>query len=51
MYSKKLDESEFMKSNTVMAVIRTLYEKSEAERRHSEKVGDLCEKIGIALKS
>ncbi len=49
MYRRKLSESKSMRYKTIEIILRTLHEKSEREKRHSESVSILCEKIGIAM--
>jgi diguanylate cyclase (GGDEF)-like protein/PAS domain S-box-containing protein len=49
MYRRKLSESMSMRYKTVEIILKTLHEKSERERLHSEHVSHFCEKIGMAL--
>lgn len=49
MYRKKMTESQSMRNKTVMIILKTLNEKNERERKHSERVSLICEKIGVAL--
>jgi len=49
MFRKKLVESQSMRHNIVKAIIRTLNEKNEREKRHSEQVSLLAKKIAIGL--
>lgn len=49
MYRRKLSESKSMRYKTIEVILRTLHEKSEREKKHSDSVSLLCEKIGIAL--
>lgn len=49
MYRRKLSESKSMHYKTIDIIIRTLHGKSERERKHSERVGLLCEAIAIAM--
>jgi len=49
MYNRKLFESPITKMKTIKAIINTLYEKDKKEEQHSQKVSELCEKMGEAL--
>lgn len=49
MYRKKLSESLSMRYQMIEVVLKTLYEKNERERFHSERVSDISVKIGEAL--
>lgn len=49
MYRRKLSESKSMRYKTIEVILRTLHEKSEREKKHSESVSELCEKTGIAM--
>ncbi len=46
MYRHKLYESASMRSKTIELIMNTLYEKSNREMRHSNRVSQICEKIG-----
>ncbi len=46
MYQHKLYESPSMRSNTIKTIIKTLYEKLPGEKEHSDRVSQICEKIG-----
>lgn len=48
MYRRKLSESKSMHYRTVEIILKTLREKSERERKHSDRVSSLCEAIGAA---
>lgn len=50
MYRHKLYESASMRSKTIELIMNTLYEKSSREMMHSNRVGQICEKIGIRMK-
>lgn len=50
MYRHKLYESASMRSKTIELIMNTLYEKSNREMRHSNRVGQICEKIGVRMK-
>ncbi|GAB1477401.1 diguanylate cyclase [Bacillota bacterium] len=49
MYRNKLSEGMRMRSETIKAITNALYEKSDQEHRHSERVADFCEMMGKAL--
>jgi diguanylate cyclase (GGDEF)-like protein len=49
MYKKKLLESPSMRSKTVSALISTFNEKNEREKAHSQRVSELCKRLGEAL--
>lgn len=49
MYRRKLIESQSMRSKTVQVIAKTLNERNERERIHSENVSKISRKIGIAL--
>jgi diguanylate cyclase (GGDEF)-like protein/PAS domain S-box-containing protein len=50
MYRRKLSESKSMHYKTIDTILKTLHGKSEREKKHSERVGQLCESIAIAMK-
>lgn len=49
MYRRKLSESKSMHHKTIDTILKTLHGKSEREKNHSERVGELCESIATAL--
>jgi diguanylate cyclase len=49
MYQRKLTEGQSMRNKTVQVILRTLHEKTEGEKYHSERVSQLCMLIGEAL--
>ena len=49
MYRRKLSESKSMHYKTIDIIIKTLHGKSEREKKHSERVGRLCESIATAM--
>lgn len=49
MYRHKLYESASMRSKTIELIMNTLYEKSNREMLHSNRVGQICEKIGTKM--
>ncbi len=50
MYRQKLSESLSMRHSTISMIMKTLYAKNEREQRHSERVAELCERLGAALR-
>lgn len=50
MYRKKLTESQSIRNETIKVILRTLNEKNEREKIHSEKVSLLSKQIGEAMK-
>lgn len=50
MYRRKLSESRSMHYRTIDTILKTLHGKSEREKKHSERVGVLCEAIASAMK-
>ncbi|MGE5678195.1 MAG: HD domain-containing phosphohydrolase [Pseudomonadota bacterium] len=48
MYRRKLSESRSMHYRTIEIILKTLHEKSEREKKHSERVSKLCEALGAA---
>lgn len=50
MYRRKLFESPIMKEKMIKAIINRLYETIPGEKEHSERVCNICEDIGKALK-
>lgn len=49
MYSKKYYNKLSSRSNSINLIMNTLFAKSEREKNHSERVGDICEKIAIQM--
>jgi len=49
MYRHKLSEGISVRNNAIKAILNTLTNKYESERIHSEKVSQLCKKMGEAL--
>lgn len=49
MYRHKLFEGKSYKGATLKLIIKTLYEKYPTEKLHSERVSELCKKLGQAL--
>lgn len=50
MYRHKLSDSSRMRKEIVKEITKTLFDKNELEKRHCERVSQLCEKIGHSLK-
>ena len=49
MYFRKLSEGKSARNQTIRAILKTLTDKYEEERVHSERVGQLCKQMGEAL--
>jgi len=49
MYRNKTLEQESVRSNMINAIITTLHEKNPREERHSNRVSEICQKIGSVL--
>ena len=49
MYRKKLIESQSMRNQTVKAIVKTLNEKNNREKVHSDQVSYLCKLMGEAM--
>ncbi len=49
MYRRKYYHSKSMKSNAIKAIMNILFEKSQREEKHSERVGLMCQAIAIEL--
>jgi diguanylate cyclase (GGDEF)-like protein/PAS domain S-box-containing protein len=49
MYIDKLFEGPAIRSNTITAIINTLHEKNYAEKKHAERVSELCGEIATAI--
>ena len=49
MYKKKLFESQSLRGKTISSIISTLHEKNKREEMHSNRVSELCERMGTAL--
>lgn len=49
MYKHKIIQNEGLRGNIINTIIKTLYEKNPREEEHSQRVGDVAEKIGIAI--
>lgn len=49
MYKRKFTESQSMRSRTVRLIIKTLNERNEREKVHSERVSQICIEIGKAI--
>lgn len=48
MYRTKTLENESVRSNMISTIVKTLHEKNPREEKHSKRVSELCEAIGIA---
>jgi len=49
MYKNKMFESSSMRSKTIEVIMNSLYEKSQRELAHSQRVGNLCHLIATQL--
>jgi len=49
MYRNKLSESSSVRSKTIDLILHSLFEKNDREMQHSQRVGNLCEKIARAM--
>ena len=49
MYKKKLVESPSVRGKTIFTIMAALHEKNPREEQHSQRVSELCEKMGQAL--
>lgn len=49
MYRHKIIQSEGLRGNLINIIVKTLYEKNPREERHSERVGEVAQKIGAAI--
>ena len=49
MYKVKIIQNEGLRGNIINTIIKTLYEKNPREEQHSERVGEVAEKIGTAI--
>ena len=49
MFKNKIIESRSMRSHTIRVIMNTLHEKNPREEAHSNRVGDLCKKMGEAM--
>jgi diguanylate cyclase (GGDEF)-like protein/PAS domain S-box-containing protein len=49
MYRHKLSDSARLRKDIVREITKTLFEKNEREKKHCERVSQLCEKIGLSL--
>jgi diguanylate cyclase (GGDEF)-like protein/PAS domain S-box-containing protein/putative nucleotidyltransferase with HDIG domain len=49
MYKNKIIEGKSMRSRAILSILKTLTDKYKDEKRHSETVAYLCQKMGKAL--
>lgn len=49
MYKHKIIQTEGLRGNLINTIIKTLHEKNPREERHSERVGEVAQKIGAAI--
>ena len=49
MYKHKIINNEGLRGKLINTIIKTLYEKNPREEQHSERVGEVAQKIGVAI--
>ena len=49
MYKHKIIQNKGVRGNIINTIIKTLYEKNPREEEHSQRVGEIAEKIGTAI--
>lgn len=49
MYQHKLFESSRMRGRTIEAIVQSFYKKNNGEEQHSQRVSELCERMGVVL--
>lgn len=49
MYKNKIIQNHGLRGNLINTIINTLHEKNPREERHSDRVGDIAQKIGEAI--
>lgn len=49
MYKHKIINNEGLRGKLINTIIKTLYEKNPREEQHSERVGEVAQKIGAAI--
>ncbi len=49
MYKSKIILNQGLRGNLINTIIKTLHEKNPREERHSERVGEVAQKIGTAI--
>lgn len=49
MYRKKLSESRSTRNRTLNVILHTLYEKNAYEKKHAERVSEMCAMVGTAI--
>lgn len=49
LYKHKIIQNQGLRGDLIKTIIKTLYEKNPREERHSERVGEVAQKIGAAL--
>lgn len=49
MYRRKLSEGSIMRSETIKTVVKTLYQKSQEEQAHGQRVSVKCKAMALAL--
>jgi diguanylate cyclase (GGDEF)-like protein len=49
LYMNKIIQNQGLRGDLINTIIKTLYEKNPREEQHSERVGEVAEKIGAAI--
>ena len=49
LYKNKIIQSQGLRGDLINTIIKTLYEKNPREEKHSERVGEVAQKIGAAI--
>jgi diguanylate cyclase (GGDEF)-like protein len=49
LYKNKIIQNQGLRGDLINTIIKTLYEKNPREERHSERVGEVAQKIGEAI--
>ena len=49
MYEQKIIDNDVIRGNVITTINKSLFEKNRQEKRHSDRVGEFCQKIGQAL--
>jgi diguanylate cyclase (GGDEF)-like protein len=49
LYKNKIIRSQGLRGDLINTIIKTLYEKNPREEKHSERVGEVAQKIGAAI--
>ncbi len=49
MYDQKIIENELLKGNVINTFNKSLFEKNQVEKQHSDRVGEICQWLGQAV--